>query len=92
MRTRPSDKQALAPIAPGETRLFHFTAARPKNGDAEVNVSARLLFRNLPPYFLRALGAGQPAGDAPKLPPLAANVQIVEMAAERVTVALRPKK
>jgi hypothetical protein len=39
----------------------------------------RLLFRNLPPYFLRALAEGQPANEEPKLAPLIMNLRVAEM-------------
>jgi hypothetical protein len=44
--------------------------------------TARLLFRNLPPYWVRAMGKEQKPGtaDGPQLAPLVPNLQIVEMA------------
>jgi hypothetical protein len=43
--------------------------------------TARLLFRNLPPYWVRAMGKEQKPGliDGPQLGPLVANLQTVEM-------------
>ncbi len=89
-RVRPSDKQALTQIVAGQSRTYRYTVPLPKNG-GDVSVSARLLFRNLPPYFLRAIAAGQAAAEVPKIGPLVQNLQIVEMAQEKTTVSLRKK-
>lgn len=86
-RVRRSDKQAMATIPPGATRAFAYQvalAARP----AALTISARLLFRNLPPYFLRALAAGQPKSEEPRLERFIPNLRVVEMAAQTVTVPL----
>jgi hypothetical protein len=78
-RIRPSDGQILAPIAPGETRTFEYRV--PGVAAKMVIVQVRLLFRNQPPYFLRALAAHQTPGDPAQLAPLIGNLQIVEMTA-----------
>ncbi len=84
-RLRPSDGQVLTRIDPGGTRTFAYTV--PLNGDRpdEIVVTVRLLFRNLPAYFLRVLAENQPAGEFPQLEPLIGNLQIVEMASEEET-------
>lgn len=87
-RVRPSDKQPLGSIPPNDTRSFEYRAPVP-GGVSSVTVSVRLLFRNLPPYMVRALAAGQLPGEEPKLAPLVASLQVVEMASLRRTVALR---
>jgi hypothetical protein len=78
-RIRPATKQKMLPIPPNEAVSFsyRFTMARPS---ANPTVTVRLMFRNLPPYFVRALGAGQPAGEEPKVGPLVKNLRPVEMA------------
>ena len=76
-RARPSDKVSLAPLKPGAKRTFSYTIpiAHARSG----SVSARLLFRNLPPYWLRGMAKAQPAGGV-RIEPLIANLQVVEMA------------
>ncbi len=80
-RTRPSDKATMAPLRPLQRRAYAYAIPLPKsvrNG----TFSARLLFRNLPPYWVRAMAKEQKPGtaDGPQLAPLVANLQIVEMA------------
>jgi hypothetical protein len=87
-RTRPSDGQKLVPIAPGETRSFVYKVPLPGRFLGAAIVSARLLFRNLPPYMLRDLDAHQAPGEV-RLGTLIKNLQIVEMATQKVTLELR---
>ena len=44
------------------------------------------MFRSFGPYFLRALAAGQPKREKPRLGPLVKNLQIDEMAAAELTL------
>lgn len=74
-RRRPIDKQLLVPIEPGEERSLKYVL--PFNART---VKVRLLFRSFGPYFIRALAAGQPKNEKPKLGPLVENLQIDEMA------------
>lgn len=76
-RVRPFDKKKLAPIPPFEARSFVYPLPF-----RTAEVSVRLMFRSMPPYFLRALAAGQPKGEKPRLEPLIGNLQI-EVMAER---------
>jgi hypothetical protein len=78
-RIRPSDGQPLTGLAPNEVRGFEYRVAL-GSGVAPYTVRARLLFRHLPPYFLRDLAARQPADEVPRLEPLIANLEIVSMA------------
>lgn len=73
-RRRPSDGQLMLPLQPNQSQSFRY-AIPP--GSARVTV--RLLFRNLPPYWLRALAAGQPADEEPQLLPLVDNLLVTEM-------------
>jgi hypothetical protein len=77
VRVRPVDKTSLAPLRPRAKKAFTFSIplGRARSGV----VSARLLFRNLPPYFLRAMGKAEPA-EGPRMDALVANLQVVEMA------------
>jgi hypothetical protein len=81
-RQRGIDGTNLGAIPAGTTKTFLYTA--PVN--TPLHVSVRLLFRNLPPYFLRALAAGQPASEMPQVAPLISNVAVVEMATDAVDV------
>jgi hypothetical protein len=88
-RVRPVDGQLLSRITPNETRTFFYQAVLPNRLPAGATLTVRLLFRNLPPYFLRALADHQPAGEQPQIAPLINNVQIVEMAAAEIPLDLR---
>ncbi len=79
-RVRPSDRQALGPIPAGGTRKFSYTMRGLIASGEEVKISARLLFRALPPYFLRALAASQPPGEAPRMSELPPRLPIYQMA------------
>jgi len=76
-RVRPADRASLVPLRPRAKRAFTYTIplGRARSG----TVSARLLFRNLPPYFLRAMAKAEPA-EGPRMDALVANLQVVEMA------------
>ncbi|MEO8876446.1 MAG: multiheme c-type cytochrome [Polyangiaceae bacterium] len=83
VRKRAIDKSSMAPLRPSETRGYAYSA--PLNTahggiSSSGTVSVRLLFRNLPPYFLRGLGSHQPAGDQPKIAPFVDKLRVVEIA------------
>lgn len=78
-RVRPSDGQELDPIEPGGTRTFEFRV--PGVAAKMVILQVRLLFRNQPPYLLRAIAAHQLPDDPMRLEPLIGNLQIMEMTA-----------
>ncbi len=86
-RKRPADGQKLSTIAPGETRTFVYKVPLPGHVVGQVTASVRLLFRNLPPYMLRDLDAHQGPGET-RLGGLIKNLQILEMAAQKVTFEL----
>lgn len=79
-RTRKSDGQVMTSMLPNEARVFEYHVLVPP-GTHVVDVKARLLFRNLPPYFLRHLGSRQPQGEQPQIAALVGNLDIIEMAA-----------
>ncbi len=81
-RFRPADGQELDTIDPGQTRQFEYQVLGLNADAGPLTIQVRLLFRNFPPYFLRALAANQLPSDPVKLAPLIENLQIVEMAAE----------
>jgi hypothetical protein len=80
-RTRPSDKTILAPLRPLQRKTYDYVVPLPR-GVRNGTFTARLLFRNLPPYWVRAMGKEQKPGtaDGPQLTPLVPNLQVVEMA------------
>ena len=90
-RKRPSDGQAQNPIPPGETRDFTYEIDATGFPAQTLTVSVRLLFRNLPPYFLRALAARQPKDEVPRLYPLIANVQTVSMGTASRSIVFTPR-
>jgi hypothetical protein len=85
-RQRPLDKKPMVPLEPGESQTYVYSFKAPDAGN--VTVTARLRFRNIPPYFLRALAAAQGPNDPAQIAPLVQNVQIVDVA--QATLALTP--
>lgn len=84
-RTRPSDKTPLGTIPILAHKDFGY--AFPGVARTAASVSVRLLFRNLPPYFIRAMAKIQVQGDAVRLGPLVERLQITEMATATAPVA-----
>jgi hypothetical protein len=78
-RIRPSDKANLGSLRPLARKTFGYTIPLPGNVRSG-SFTARLLFRNLPPYWVRAMARAQPPNELPRLEPLIPNLQIVEMA------------
>jgi hypothetical protein len=79
-RTRPFDKTVMGPLRPLQRKTYGYSVPLPakvRNG----TFTARLLFRNLPPYWVRAMAKEQKPGtaDGPQLGPLVPNLQVVEM-------------
>jgi hypothetical protein len=86
VRKRPIDGQPMVSLTPGQSRSFGY-AFRIPAGMGAVSIRARLMFRNLPPYFLRDLAKNQPPNEKPQLGPLIANLDVVEMASASVQLA-----
>jgi hypothetical protein len=81
-RVRPADNKPVSALVAGERRSFGYRLPVPSNAAAgSLRLGVRLLFRPLPPYFLRALARNQPANETPQLTPLIPNVRVFEMAA-----------
>lgn len=80
-RTRPSDRTVVGPLRPLQRKTYNYVIPLPRNV-RNGTFTARLLFRNLPPYWVRAMGKEQKPGtaDGPQLGPLVPNLQVVEMA------------
>lgn len=78
-RVRPSDGRAISPLAPAEARSFDYALALPA-GSRPARLEARLLFRAVPPYFLRALASQQLPEDGAKVDSFIENLEIIEMA------------
>lgn len=79
-RIRQSDGIAVKPLVPGETRRFTYELLGRVRNIGTSRVTARLLFRALPPYFVRALMDGHP-GKTTALE----SLDIVEMARATAT-------
>jgi hypothetical protein len=87
-RTRPSDKQVLAPLTPGETRTFGYSfKLGPQGGPVTVDVHLR--YRNFPPYMARKLASRQPPEEA-NLRLYIKDLQAVDIAAAQITVPVTP--
>jgi len=81
-RVRPFDRKPMPPLAPREIRGFSYRFALGIANSANVTggkLKLRLLFRALPPYFVRALAAAQPPAERPELAPLIGNLHVYEM-------------
>lgn len=84
-RVRPSTGKPTPPLITGEQRTFPYAFDLPSGTGAQ-RLRVRLLFRAVPPYFLRALAQTQTPADGPSLNGLIGNLEINEMA--RVEAAL----
>jgi len=78
-RLRPSTGKPTPPLIVGEQRAFAYSFDVPSNSGAQ-RVRARLLFRAVPPYFLRALAKTQTASDGARLDTMIPNLEVNEMA------------
>ena len=81
-RLRSVDGVQMGAIPPGVTRSFGYTFTIPPAARRPLRVTARLLFRNLPPYFLRALLAGDPTASA-----IVERLKVIEMGTATVDFA-----
>jgi hypothetical protein len=84
-RVRPSTKKPTVPLVPGESASFPYSIAIPPD-EKPARISVRLLMRVAPPYFLRALGAGQPPNEQPRVESLTGALEAMEMAKVEVDV------
>jgi hypothetical protein len=82
-RQRPFDGTQLVNLKPFEQQEFQYDVPTNNAGDG-LHIQARLLFRQLPPYFVRALAAGQAPTDMPQLAPLIANLPTIVMATDQI--------
>jgi hypothetical protein len=82
-RQRTFDGTLTANIKPFQQEEFQYAANT--NGESTgLHVAARLLWRQLPPYFLRALASGQPSTEVPQLAPLIPNIETIVMATDSI--------
>jgi len=81
-RQRPFDGAQQVNLKPFEQREFHYDV--PTNGGRGLHIQTRLLFRQLPPYFLRALAAAQQPTDVPQIAPLVGNLETIVMATDQI--------
>jgi len=78
-RIRPHTNRPTPSLAPGESATFSYRFPKSETG-VPARVAVRVLFRSMPPYFLRALAAGQRPGDGKNLAELVTNLEVLEMA------------
>lgn len=78
-RQRPIDNAGLGPIRPMQRRSYLYDVPLKANVRSG-KFTARLLFRNLPPYWVRGMARAQAPNEKLRLEPLIANIQTVEMA------------
>ncbi len=78
-RVRPSTGKPTPPLIVGEQRAFPYAFDLPSGSGAE-RLRVRLLFRAVPPYFLRALAKTQTPADGQNLNGVVGNLEINEMA------------
>jgi hypothetical protein len=79
-RQRFNEAGNLAALLPFETRGFHYDLNGPGQGG---KIVARLLYRSLPPYFLRAMASKQPPTEE-ALAPLIANLETIVLATDEI--------
>jgi hypothetical protein len=87
-RVRPSTGKPNPPLIVGEQRSFPYSFDIPA-ASSPARVRVRLLFRAVPPYFLRALAKTQTPSDGPSLNGLIGNLEINEMARVEATIRRR---
>lgn len=82
-RQRTFDGTLVANLKPFQQEEFQY--ATPVNGSTSgLHIQARLLWRQLPPYFMRALAQDQPSTEVPQLAPLIGNLETVVMATDEL--------
>jgi hypothetical protein len=86
-RIRPHTGRPTPTLAPGERAVFPFRFTLPSGARTAARVDVRLLFRTLPPYFLRALASEQLPQDGENLNRFVTNLEITEMATASAAVA-----
>ena len=84
-RLRPATKKPTVPLVPGESASFPYTFTFAQE-QTPARLTVRLLMRVAPPYFLRALAAGQPPNEKPRVDAFVNALEAMEMA--RVDVDL----
>jgi len=85
-RVRPATKKPTVPLVPDESASFPYTFTFAPD-ETPARLTVRLLMRVAPPYFLRALGSGQPPNEKPRVETLVSALEAMEM--NKVEVDLR---
>lgn len=83
-RQRTFDGTLVANLKPFQEEEFHYDVPTGNGGTDGLHIRARLLWRQLPPYFLRALAGAQPSNEVPQLSPLIGNLETIEMASDEI--------
>lgn len=87
-RVRPSTGKPTPPLLAFEQRSFPYSFDVPSGSGVE-RLRVRLLFRAVPPYFMRALAKTQTAADGQNLAALVQNLEINEMSRVETAIARR---
>jgi hypothetical protein len=85
-RVRPATKKPTVPLVPGESASFAYAFSFAPDA-TPARLTVRLLMRVAPPYFLRALGSGQPPNEKPRVESFVNALEAMQMA--KVEVDLR---
>jgi cytochrome c554/c'-like protein len=85
-RQRTFDGTIVNQLKPFEEQEFHYDVPLGAAGARGLQLRVRLLFRPLPPYFLRALAQNQPNSEVPQIAPLIGNLETVQMAEDDVSL------
>lgn len=85
-RARPFTGKPTPPLIVGEKRELPYSFEVPVGAE---RLRVRLLFRAVPPYFVRALAKTQTPADGPNLNQLLPNLEINEMARAELSLANR---
>jgi hypothetical protein len=87
-RVRPSTGKPTPTLLTGEQKSFPYFFELP-SGSQPARLVVRLLFRPMPPYFMRALSKTQQAGDGQKLSAFLGNLEIIEMSRVETQIPAR---
>lgn len=82
-RVRPVDGEVLAAVRPKGSAAWSYATPSLDPGAGPFEVTVRVRFRSLPPYFLRALDAEAAAVGSPGVDEWIGNLEVIDMASVR---------
>jgi hypothetical protein len=83
-RQRTFDGTLVANLKPFQQEEFDYDVPTNGGGTDGLHVAARLLWRQLPPYFMRALASQQPSTETPQISGLVGNLETIVMATDSI--------